>query len=256
MSYLKKPTWSQQQNELQELIEQRLSKEKPEIRERVYQWLSDNQYFIDNELFDFYFCVAQNIAAVEVLGGSGEKIVKAKIELDGSVKAYTTQIVNTSNWISEKLESQLASIQQNQQNLDTKLIEVLSGLAREQQNLQTVSTGLVNSTSVLLKKQKQLVIQTEAARKYAYQTMMIAWIIPISTLMGCSRCTVHKQNMIDFAWNLLSLVTFEIEVHHDLLIVEMAFHRILQDKKLPDKLYPYKLISKYDRSPLNPKNIF
>lgn len=185
MSYLKKPTLSQQQNELQEFIEQRLIKEKPEIRERVYRWLIDNQYFTDNELFDFYFCVAQNIAAVEVLGGSGEKIVKAKIELEESVEAYTTQIVDTSNWINEQLKDRLDNIQKNQQNLDTKLIEVLSGLAREQQNLQTVSTGLVNSTSVLLKKQKQLVIQTEAARRYAHQTMMIAWIIPISTLLGC-----------------------------------------------------------------------
>ena len=145
----------------------------------------NNQYFVDNELFDFYFCVAQNIAAVEVLGGSGEKIVKAKVELDESVEAYTTQIVDTSNWINEQLKGQLHNIQQNQQKLDTKLIEVLSGLAREHQNLQTVSTGLVNSTSVLLKKQKQLVIQTEAARRYAHQTVMIAWIIPVLTLLGC-----------------------------------------------------------------------
>jgi hypothetical protein len=43
----------------------------------VYRWLLNNQYFVDNELFDFYFCVAQNLAAVEALGGSGEKIVRA-----------------------------------------------------------------------------------------------------------------------------------------------------------------------------------
>lgn len=136
-------------------------------------------------MFDFYFCVAHNIAAVEVLGGSGEKIVKAKIELSESIEAYTNQIVDTSNWINEQLKSQLQNIQQNQHNLDTKLIEVLSGLGRERQNLQTVSTGLVNSTSVLLKKQKQLIIQTEAARRYAHQTMMIAWILPVITLLGC-----------------------------------------------------------------------
>ena len=130
MSYLKKPTLSQQQNELQDFIEQRLNSEKLEIRERVYQWLSDNQYFVDNELFDFYFCVAQNIAAVEVLGGSGEKIVKAKIELEESVEAYTTQIVDTSNWINEQLKGQLDNIQQNQQKLDTKLIQVLEGLEK------------------------------------------------------------------------------------------------------------------------------
>ena len=185
MTYLKKPTLPQQQNELREFIEQRLSEEKPEIKQRVYQWLNDNQYFVDNELFDFYFCVAQNIAAVEVLGGSGEKIVKAKAELEKSVEAYTTQVVNTSNWINEQLKEQLQNIQLNQQKLDIKLIQVLEGLTKEHRNLQTVSTGLVNSTSLLLKKQKQLVVQTEIARKYAHQTMMIAWIIPIASLFGC-----------------------------------------------------------------------
>ena len=184
MTYLKKPTLPQQQNELREFIEQRLSEEKPEIKQRVYQWLNDNQYFVDNELFDFYFCVAQNIAAVEVLGGSGEKIIKVKAELEESAEAYTTQIVDTSNWINEQLKSQLDNIQLNQHNLDTKLIEVLEGLARQQQNLQTVSTGLVNSTSVLLKKQKQLVNQTEAATKHTRQSLMTAWILPIVTLLG------------------------------------------------------------------------
>ncbi|MGL6344439.1 MAG: hypothetical protein ACRC80_35485, partial [Waterburya sp.] len=82
MSYLRKQSLSQQQDELRELIDERLKNEGKGIRERVYQWLLDNRYFVDNELFDFYFCVAQNIAAVEVLGGSGEKIVKAKKELE------------------------------------------------------------------------------------------------------------------------------------------------------------------------------
>ena len=185
MTYLKKQTLPQQQNELQKLIEQRLSNENSQVKERIYQWLNDNQYFVDNELFDFYFSVAQNIAAVEILGGSGKKIVKAKTELEESVEAYTTQIVDTSNWINEQLKDQLHNIQKNQQNLDAKLIEALSGLAREHQNLKTVSTGLVNSTSVLLKKQKQLVIQTEAARRDAHQTVIIAWIIPALTLLGC-----------------------------------------------------------------------
>ena len=184
MTYLKKQTLPQQQNELQELIDERLTGEKPEVKERVYQWLNDNQYFVDNELFDFYFCVAQNIAAVEVLGGSGEKIVKAKIELDESVEAYTTQIVDTSNWINEQLKGQLQNIQQNQQKLDSKLIEVLKGLSRERQNLQTVSNGLVNSTSVLLKKQKQLVIQAEIITRHIHQTVVIAGIMTITTLLG------------------------------------------------------------------------
>jgi len=184
VTYLKKPSLSQQQRELQELIDKRLENEESRVRQRVYQWLKNNQYFVDNELFDFYFCVAQNIAAVEVLGGSGEKIVKAKAELEESVEAYTTQIVDTSNWINEQLKGQLDNIQQNQQKLNTKLIQVLEGIAREHQNLKTVSNGLVNSTSVLLKKQKQLVIQTEAANRYAHQTVIVAWIIPVLTLLG------------------------------------------------------------------------
>ena len=184
MTYLKKLTLPQQQNELREFIDQRLSEEKPKIKQRVYQWLNDNQYFVNNELFDFYLCVAQNIAAVEILGGSGEKIVKARAELEESAEVYTTQIVDTSNWTNEQLKSQLENIQQNQQKLDIKLIEVLSGLAREQRNLQTVSTGLVNSTSVLLKKQKQLVIQAEIITRHIHQTVVIAGIMTITTLLG------------------------------------------------------------------------
>jgi hypothetical protein len=185
MIYLKKPTLARQQDELRELIDKRLRNEESQVKERVYQWLNDNQYFVDNELFDFYFCVAQNIAAVEVLGGSGEKIVRAKKEMEESVETYTTQIVDTSNWINEQLQSQLQGVQQNQQKLDTKLIQVLEGLTTEHRNLQTISTGLVNSTSVLLKKQQQLVIQTQEARRYVHQTVMIAWIIPAITILGC-----------------------------------------------------------------------
>jgi hypothetical protein len=185
MTYLKKPTLSQQQDELREWVDERLRNEDSKIRQRVYQWLNDNQYFVDNELFDFYFCVAQNIAAVEVLGGSGEKIVRAKIELEESAEAYTNQMVDVSHWINEQLQSQLQSVQKNQQKLDTKLIQVLEGLTTEHRNLQAISTGLVNSTSVLLKKQQQLVIQTQEARRYAHQTVMIAWIIPAITLLGC-----------------------------------------------------------------------
>lgn len=45
MSYLKKPTLSKQQDELRELIDERLSNEDSNIRQRVYQWLIDNRYF-------------------------------------------------------------------------------------------------------------------------------------------------------------------------------------------------------------------
>jgi hypothetical protein len=184
VSYLKKPTLPQQQDELREWIDERLKNEGNGIRHRVYQWLSDNQYFVDNELFDFYFCVAQNLAAVEVLGGSGEKIVKAKMELEESVEAYTTQVVDTSNWIHEQLEGQLQGVLENQQKLDTKLVEVMEGLTTEHQNLKVISTGLVNSISVLLKKQKQLLVQTQAASKSAWQSVIIAWIIPVVTMLG------------------------------------------------------------------------
>ncbi|BAZ45408.1 hypothetical protein NIES4102_24300 [Chondrocystis sp. NIES-4102] len=194
MSYLKKPTLPQQQNELRELVDERLRNEESRIRQRVYQWLNDNQYFVDNELFDFYFCVAQNIAAVEVLGGSGEKIVRAKMELDESVEAYTTQIVDTSNWINEQLKGQLQSIQKNQQKLDTKLVQVLEGLTKEHQNLQAISTGLVNSTSVLLKKQQELVIQTEEAGRFVRLTVVIAVIVLISSFLGLGFVCWFIQN--------------------------------------------------------------
>jgi hypothetical protein len=185
MTYLKKPTLSQQQDELREWIDERLKNEAQGIKERVSQWLLDNQYFVDNELFDFYFCVAQNIAAVEVLGGSGEKIVKAKMKLEESAEAYTNQVVDVSHWINEQLQSQLQGVQRNQQKLDTKLVQVLEGLSKEHQNLKAVSTGLVNSTSVLLKKQQQLVIQTQEAHDLVGQSVIIAWIIPVVTLLGC-----------------------------------------------------------------------
>ena len=194
MSYLKKPNLLQQQNELRELIDERLKNEESQVKERVYQWLNDNQYFVDNELFDFYLCVAQNIAAVEVLGASGEKIVKAKTELEEFAEAYATQVVNISNWMQEKLESQLQSVQSNQQKLNTKLVEVLEGLTIEHRNLQTVSTGLVNSASVLLKKQNQLVVETETARRYAHQTVMLAWIVLITSLLGFGLVYLFVQN--------------------------------------------------------------
>ena len=114
------------------------------------------------------------LLAVEVLGGSGEKIVKAKIELEESAEAYTNQMVDTSNWINEQLKDRLDNIQQNQQKLDNKLIQVLSGFAKEHHNLKFVSTSLVNSTSVLLKRQKQLLVQTETAKISAHQTVIIA----------------------------------------------------------------------------------
>jgi hypothetical protein len=194
MTYLKKPTLARQQDELRELIDKRLRNEESQVKERVYQWLNDNQYFVDNELFDFYFCVAQNIAAVEVLGGSGEKIVRAKMELEESAEDYTTQIVDTSHWINEQLKGQLQSVQKNQQKLDTKLIQVLESLTTEHRNLQTISTGLVNSTSVLLNKQQQLVIQTEEAGRFVRLTVILAGIVLVTSLLGLGLVCLFIQN--------------------------------------------------------------
>ena len=184
MSYLRSRSLSEQQNELQELIDERLRHEEVKIRQRVYQWLSNNQYFVDNELFDFYFCVAQNLAAVEVLGGSGEKILQAKAELEESAEIYITQVKDISEEVNQKLQHQLHSVQESQEKLALKLNQVLEGLIIEHQNLKTISTGLVNSTVNLLDKQKQLLVQTEAARKFIFQSVVIAWILPIITLIG------------------------------------------------------------------------
>lgn len=116
------------------------------------------------------------------------------MELDESVEAYTTQIVDTSNWINEQLKGQLQSIQKNQQKLDTKLVQVLEGLTKEHQNLQAISTGLVNSTSVLLKKHQELVIQTEEAARFVRLTVILAWIVLITSLLGLGFLCWFIQN--------------------------------------------------------------
>ena len=184
MSYLRSRTLSQQQDELRELIEERLPNEEVKIRQRVYQWLSDNQYFLENELFDFYFSVAQNLAAIEVLGASGEKILKAKDKLEQSAQFYATEFINASTQMTERLSSQLLAVRERQDRLEQKLNEVLEDLAREHKNLHTISTGLVNSTAALLKKQEQMLLQTEAARRFAFGSVILAWVIPVMALLG------------------------------------------------------------------------
>ncbi|MGK7950903.1 MAG: hypothetical protein AB4368_19510 [Xenococcaceae cyanobacterium] len=184
MSYLRGQTLAQKQNELRELVEERLSNEEIKIRQRVYQWLSDNQYFVDNELFDFYFCVAQNLAAVEGLGASGDKILKAKVELEQSAQIYANQFVNASTQMTEQLSSHLSAVKEKQDKLEQKLNEVLESLVTEHQNLKAISTGLVNSTAVLLKKQQKMLVQTEAARQFAFNSVIIAWVIPVMALFG------------------------------------------------------------------------
>lgn len=121
---------------------------------------------------------------VEVLGASGQKILKAKVELEQSAQVYTTQFVNASTQMTEQLESQLSVVREKQDQLEQKLNEVLEGLAMEHQNLKSISTGLVNSTAVLLKKQQQMLVQTEAARQFAFNSVIIAWVIPVMALLG------------------------------------------------------------------------
>ena len=184
MSYLKKTSLPQQQHEIRKLIDERLESEESTVKKRIYQWLNNNQYFVDNELFDFYFCVAQNIAAVEVMGASGDKIVKAKNELEQSAEAYKIQIVDTSNWINEQLERKLKRILDNQKILDSKLVQVIERFTKENQNLQIISTGLVNSTSTLLKKQKKMLIQTEVAERKICQAVILGWITSGLLMLG------------------------------------------------------------------------
>ena len=184
MSYLRSRTLSQQQHELRELIEVRLPNEEMRIRQRVYEWLSDNQYFLENELFDFYFCVAQNLAAVEILGASGDNVLKAKRQLEKSAQVYATEFINTATQMSKQLESQFFAMREKQDKLEQKLNELLEALVREHQNLQTISTGLVNSTAAVLKKQKQMLAQTEAARKFAFYLVIVAWLIPVMALLA------------------------------------------------------------------------
>ncbi len=184
MSYLRSRSLLEQQNELRELIDERLRHEEVKIRQRVYQWLSNNQYFVDNELFDFYFCVAQNLAAVEVLGGSGEKILQAKAELEKSAFVYTTQVKDISEEVNQKLKSQLGSVRESQEKLEITFREVLEQLKIEHQNLKIISTGLINANTTLMAKQKQLLVQTEAARKLVFQSVIITWTILVMALLG------------------------------------------------------------------------
>ncbi len=86
--------------------------------------------------------------------------------------------------MTEQLESQISAVRGKQDKLEQKLNEVLEGLAVEHENLKTISTGLVNSTAVLLKKQRQMLVQTEAARQFAFNSVIIAWVIPVMALLG------------------------------------------------------------------------
>lgn len=185
MSYLRSRTLSQRQNELQTLIDERLENEDERVRKRVYTWLSNNQYFVDNELFDFYCCVAQNLAAVEVLGGSGEKMLLAQRELENSAQACTRQFTNTATQVTEKLNQQLSSVRDKQDHLEDKLTEVLEALAREQENIKSISTGLVDSISAILVQQKKLSASTSSRSRLMYNP-----VITVIALLGWLAATL------------------------------------------------------------------
>ncbi|MGV2829642.1 hypothetical protein ACLFKQ_17480 [Myxosarcina sp. GI1(2024)] len=183
---MRNQTLSERQDELRTLIDERLKNEEPEIRQRVYQWLNDNQYFTDNELFDFYCCVAQNLAAVKILGGSGEKILAAKQELERASQEYTEKAIAVSTQVTRQLEEQIHKIRGKQNNLEQMFGAVLEAMAKEHADLKAISTGLVNATATSLSRQRQLLMETEAARKSAFYSVVISWIIPVITLLGWS----------------------------------------------------------------------
>ncbi|MDJ0573468.1 MAG: hypothetical protein QNJ53_31125 [Pleurocapsa sp. MO_192.B19] len=189
MSYLKKQTLPQQQTQLQELIDTQLQNEDLEIRQRVYQWLWDNQYFVDNELFDFFLCVAQNLAAIEVLGASGEKIRAAKKELENSATACTYQFITTANQVTEQLTNELSQIKEKQDQLDKKLSQVLFGMTTEHENITALSNGLVNSIYDLLSKQKKISATTGRSSFSAYNS-----VITIVALFGWLAATLILLN--------------------------------------------------------------
>lgn len=159
---------SDRQAQLQALLTERLKSEPTTTQQRVYEWLSDNQYFLDNELFDFYFCVAQNIAAVEELGRSDGRIVQAKEEIQQSAQL---------------VEDRLIALGDRHSSLEQKLDDALKSLDTERQNLQTISTGLVDATSSLIQEQKQVLLGIQAAKKIAINSVKLAYAIPIAALL-------------------------------------------------------------------------
>lgn len=156
------------QAQLKALLAERLTRESAATQQHVYEWLSDNQYFLDNELFDFYFCVAQNIAAVEELGRSDDRILQAKEEIQQSAQL---------------VEDRLIALGDRYSSLEQKLDEAIKSLVTERQNMYTISTGLVDATSNLIQEQKQVLLEIQAAKKIARNSVKLAYAIPIAALL-------------------------------------------------------------------------
>jgi hypothetical protein len=164
MSYNSRRTIAEQKAELQAAISERLNNESTVTQQRVYDWLSNNYYFSDNELFDFYLCVAQNLAAVEELGRADGRLLQAQVE-----------------------------IQQTAEQIETRLNSV---------NLDTISTGLVNAIATILKLQKQVLQGTEAAKKIFLKSSAFIYAVPIAALLGWGAIAffagkLHEYNSAD-----------------------------------------------------------
>ncbi len=80
------------------------------------------------------------------------------------------------------MKHQLHSVRDSQEKLELKFNQVLEGLTIERENLKTISTGLVNSTTTMIARQRQLLVETEAARKFVFQSVIIAWVILLMAL--------------------------------------------------------------------------
>lgn len=171
------------QAQLQALLAERLTRESAATQQRVYEWLSNNQYFLDNELFDFYFCVAQNIAAVEELGRSDGRILQAKEQIQQSAQL---------------LEDRLNAIGDRHSSLEQQLDEAIVSLATERQNINTISTGLVDATSNLIQEQKQVLLLTQAAKKVAINSVKLAYAIPIVTLLACGTIAFFAGKIYEY----------------------------------------------------------
>lgn len=196
MNYLNGRNLVLRSEELEKFLDRHLNTEDVKIRQRIYEWLRDNQYFLDNELFDFYFCVAQNIAAVEVLGGSGQEIIEAGTSLQKSAKICAKQIEENGKYLNQELEKmqvqlnnldrELDNIRQNQEQISQSSVELIKKFNREQENLEAVSKGLIISVDSLLDKQRKLSIVMKWSKKYVYNSFitiiaLIGWLI--ATLM-------------------------------------------------------------------------
>jgi hypothetical protein len=223
----RKGTVTEQQVALQTWIEERLQTEPEVIRQRAYEWLTNNHYFLDNELFDFYFSVAQNIAAVEALNRSDVSLLQAKREMEQAANAVASQIVEASDRAVEHIDTQIQKVNQSQDNLGQKLEDVLAQLVTERQNLQTISTGLVSTSSTLLKEQKKVVTHVEKVREMALTAVGWGYAIPIMALVswGAVAFTLGKVQEYDSA----ASVQYRVLASQTIRVQEICLNRYLEN---------------------------